>query len=50
MGNKSRFINGAEIKRANTYARILLCNGVQRIGMYAAKTIEPGTELCFDYG
>ena len=49
MGNKSRFIN-SEIDEPNVQAKVLFCNGVQRIGMFAARTINPGEELSFNYG
>ena len=50
VGNKMRFINCELDDRPNIQAKILFCNGVQRIGMYALKAIEPGEELCFNYG
>ena len=50
LGNKSRFINCETDDKANTQAKILICNGVQRIGLYATRHIEPGEELCFNYG
>ena len=40
-GNKMRSINVAPRKA--------LCNGVQRIGLFACKNIEAGEELFFDY-
>lgn len=52
-GNKMRFINNQnDSKNQNCYSRKMLCNGIQRIGLYAKgpKTIEPGTELFFCYG
>jgi hypothetical protein len=54
MGNKIRFINhaarstGSNIR--NVYPRIMLCNLVHRIGMYASRNISVGQELFFDYG
>ena len=48
MGNKSRFINSERVE-PNMQAKVLFCNGVQRIGMFAARAITPGEELCFNY-
>jgi len=49
MGNLSRFVNHSS-KDANCVAKVLLTNLEHRIGFFAAKNIEPGTELFFDYG
>ena len=50
IGNKTRFINHQPKGKANVEPRILLCNMVHRIGMFAKRKIEPGEELFFDYG
>ena len=49
MGNKTRFINNADTNLANCHAKNLMCNTVQRIGMYASVDMQPGTELFFHY-
>jgi hypothetical protein len=49
MGNKTRFINNADTNLANCHAKSLMCNTVQRIGMYASVDMQPGTELFFHY-
>lgn len=51
-GNKMRFINHAnpEERRRNVYPKIMSCNMVQRIGMFALKDIDTRTEMFFDYG
>ncbi|KAI9712133.1 MAG: hypothetical protein M1812_006971 [Candelaria pacifica] len=48
-GNKFRFINDSE-KHINCKSRVMLCNSVQRIGLYAERNIELGEELFFSYG
>ena len=50
VGNKTRFINHQAKGSANVEPRVLLCNMVHRIGMFAKRTIEMGEELFFDYG
>ena len=50
IGNKTRFINHQPKANANVEPRILLCNMVHRIGMFAKRKIESGEELFFDYG
>lgn len=50
LGNKVRFINHANSKKANLYARTYMCNTVHRIALFGAKRIQPGEELFFDYG
>lgn len=50
MGNKLRFINHQADPFANCQAKLLLCNSVQRIGMFALKDIEIGEEMYFNYG
>lgn len=49
MGNKSRFINNADLNLANCHAKNVMCNTVSRIGLYASTDMEPGTELFFHY-
>lgn len=50
MGNKLRFINNADEKYANCRPKLVLCNTVIRIALYAKKAIPAGTELFFYYG
>ena len=50
MGNKLRFINHQADPFANCLAKLMLCNSVQRIGMFALKDIEIGEEMYFNYG
>ncbi|MCJ1485939.1 hypothetical protein MMC06_006115 [Schaereria dolodes] len=50
VGNKFRYINHQTPPYANCRAKILLCNTVQRIGMFAVRNLEIGEELLFDYG
>ncbi|KAF2131922.1 hypothetical protein P153DRAFT_285701 [Dothidotthia symphoricarpi CBS 119687] len=49
MGNKTRFMNNADDKFTNCKSKILLCNTVFRIGIYAESDIKAGTELFFNY-
>jgi SET domain len=49
-GNKLRFINHARPPKNNCAPRIVLINGLHRIGIYALRDIHPGEELLFDYG
>jgi SET domain/CXC domain len=50
-GNKMRFINNSERPGTiNVYAQTMLCNGVQRIGLFAKRNIVAGEELFFRYG
>ncbi|KAK5010473.1 hypothetical protein LTR28_009704 [Elasticomyces elasticus] len=50
-GNKTRFMNHSNNEKVmNVYPKILLCNTVHRIGMYAKRDLRPGEELFFDYG
>ncbi|MCJ1376650.1 hypothetical protein MMC20_007893 [Loxospora ochrophaea] len=50
VGNKFRYINHQALPYANCYAKVLLCNSVHRIGLFAAKSLRIGEELLFDYG
>ena len=50
MGNKLRFINHQPDPFVNCQAKTLFCNTVQRIGMFAAKDIDIGEEMFFNYG
>ncbi|KAF1990423.1 hypothetical protein K402DRAFT_417860 [Aulographum hederae CBS 113979] len=51
MGNKLRFINDSIKENAiNCTSRVMLCNTVHRIGVFATKTIQAGEELFFNYG
>ncbi|QIW97884.1 hypothetical protein AMS68_003402 [Peltaster fructicola] len=49
-GNKIRFINHNAAELRNAYGVIMLVNTVHRIGLWAARHIDPGEELFFDYG
>ncbi|KAL9709720.1 hypothetical protein Ac2012v2_006771 [Leucoagaricus gongylophorus] len=49
-GNESRYINHASGHNANVRAHVRLVNSEHRIGIFACKDIEPGTELLLDYG
>jgi hypothetical protein len=49
-GNKTRFINDAKKALTNCEAKVLLCNSVARIGLFAKVDIKAGTELFFHYG
>ncbi|CAO2657552.1 Nn.00g036780.m01.CDS01 [Neocucurbitaria sp. VM-36] len=49
MGNKMRFINNADRRFTNCYAKNLFCNTVFRLALYASTNIKAGTELYFDY-
>ncbi|ELR03547.1 hypothetical protein VC83_03424 [Pseudogymnoascus destructans] len=49
FGNATRFINHSEVRK-NCRAKVLLVNSEHRIGFYAAKSMEAGEELFFDYG
>ena len=51
FSNKSRFINNSSLaKNINVLSKKLLCNGVCRIMLYAARNIIAGEELFYDYG
>ncbi|KAL0255120.1 hypothetical protein SLS55_009649 [Diplodia seriata] len=47
-GNKLRFINNSA-KAPNCEPRVMLCNTVVRIGLFANKDLEPGDEMFFNY-
>ena len=50
-GNKMRFLNNSNRPGTiNVYAKTMLCNMVQRIGLFAKKDISAGEELFFNYG
>ncbi|KAH8723998.1 hypothetical protein GQ44DRAFT_760707 [Phaeosphaeriaceae sp. PMI808] len=49
MGNKLRFINNANPDRSNCYPKVLFCNTVFRIALFANSDIKAGTELFFHY-
>jgi hypothetical protein len=49
FGNKIRFINHAS-RNFNLYPRIVTVNTIQRIALFANKSIRSGEELFFDYG
>jgi hypothetical protein len=50
-GNKMRFINNSERPSTiNVYPQPMLCNGVQRIGLFAKRNIVAGEEMFFRYG
>jgi hypothetical protein len=50
-GNKMRFINNSERPSTiNVYAQTMLCNGVQRIGLFAKRNLVAGEEMFFRYG
>ncbi|KAL9121687.1 MAG: hypothetical protein Q9187_001753 [Circinaria calcarea] len=50
VGNKFRYINHQADPHANCRAKILLCNQVHRIGMFACQNMSVGDEILFDYG
>lgn len=50
FGNKIRFINHADGKKANLYPRIIMVNTVFRIALYGSRKLKAGQELMFDYG
>ncbi|KXN84364.1 Histone-lysine N-methyltransferase EZH1 [Leucoagaricus sp. SymC.cos] len=49
-GNESRYINHASGEKANVRAHVRLTGSEHRIGIFACRDIEPGTELLLDYG
>ncbi|KAF2202581.1 hypothetical protein GQ43DRAFT_391789 [Delitschia confertaspora ATCC 74209] len=49
-GNKFRFINNSDRDNIiNCVPRLMLCNTVTRIGMFATRELKPGEELYFNY-
>ncbi|KAF2454344.1 hypothetical protein BDY21DRAFT_109824, partial [Lineolata rhizophorae] len=51
FGNKFRFVNhSSRPDIQNSFARLKLCSGLVRIGLFASCEIRPGEELFFDYG
>ena len=51
IGNKMRLLNNSEKDEyINVQARKMLCGGVQRVMLYATKTIAAGEELLYRYG
>ncbi|KAG7095988.1 hypothetical protein E1B28_006671 [Marasmius oreades] len=48
-GNEARYINH-DTQRVNCAAFVKLVNGEHRIGIYATRPLEAGTELFLDYG
>jgi hypothetical protein len=49
MGNKLRFINNAKKNLSNCGSRVLFCNTVFRVALYASTDIKAGTEFFFHY-
>lgn len=52
-GSKTRFINSApepRDKNANCSFKLLLCNTVLRVGVFATSDIQKGEEFLLDYG
>jgi hypothetical protein len=49
MGNKLRFINNANKNLSNCESRVLFCNTVFRVALYASTDIKAGTEFFFHY-
>jgi hypothetical protein len=49
-GNKMRFMNNSvKPEHINVEPKKLLCNGVVRIGLFAARAIKAGEELLYNY-
>ncbi|KAJ9633486.1 uncharacterized protein PV06_06213 [Exophiala oligosperma] len=49
-GNKMRFMNNSQLdKHINVEPKMLWCNGVVRLGLFARRPIEPGEELLYNY-
>lgn len=50
VGNKTRLMNNSQRKEhINVVARKMLCNGVQRVMLYAKRSIKAGEELLYTY-
>jgi len=50
-GNKSRLMNHTHnARRINVTSKLLICNGIVRLGFFAVRDLAPGTELVYDYG
>jgi len=50
-GNKSRLMNHTHnARRINVTSKLLICNGIVRLGFFVVRDLEPGTELVYDYG
>ena len=48
-GNKLKYANHSH-EYANMKPKVVMSNGDHCVQMYAIRNIEPGEELCFDYG
>ncbi|KAL6712503.1 hypothetical protein ACN47E_000380 [Coniothyrium glycines] len=49
VGNKLRFINNADDAHSNCSPKVVFCNTVFRIALYAKVDIKAGAELFFNY-
>ncbi|KIM78185.1 hypothetical protein PILCRDRAFT_824654 [Piloderma croceum F 1598] len=49
-GNETRFINHVPRPKANSCPQVWLVNGEHRIGIFATRDLQAGTEVTFDYG
>lgn len=49
MGNKLRFINNANAIHCNCASKVVFCNTVFRVALYAVMNIKAGSELFFNY-
>ncbi|KAH3910960.1 hypothetical protein HBI56_002380 [Parastagonospora nodorum] len=49
MGNKLRFINNANATHSNCASKVVFCNTVFRVALYALTSIKAGSELFFNY-
>lgn len=51
FGNKTRFINNSKAREfINVFPKVMLVNGVTRIGLFTNRAIKAGEELLYDYG
>ncbi|KAI9706558.1 MAG: hypothetical protein M1836_003565 [Candelina mexicana] len=48
-GNKFRFINDSSERYVNCESKVMFCNGIWRIGLYALRDVKVGEELFFSY-